>query len=92
MKRSKLKNLFNKSKIQRNYYINLLCKTKQYCKNLDIKEVTDNKKIWKGVKSHFGKGDSNSGKIMVFENNLIKTNEKEITTIMNNFLLTLPKI
>ena len=57
MKRSKLKNLFNKNKNQenwckykteRNYRVNLLCKTKkQYYKNLDIKEVTDNKKFWK---------------------------------------------
>ena len=57
MKRSKLKNLFNKNKnqenwckykTQRNCRVNLLCKTKkQYYKNLDIKEVTDNKKLWK---------------------------------------------
>ena len=56
-------------------------------KNLDIKEVTDNKKFWKNVKSDFGKGDSNSEKILLLENNLIITNEKEIATIMNNFSL-----
>ena len=36
-------------------YIRL--KKQQYYKNLDITEVTDNKKFWKSVKSHFGKGD-----------------------------------
>ena len=56
-------------------------------KNLDIKEVTDNKKFWKNIKSDFGKGDSNSEKILLLENNLIITNEKEIATIMNNFSL-----
>ena len=72
MKRSKLKNIFNKNKnqeswckykTQRNYCVKLLHKTKkQYYKNLDIKEVTDNKKFWKSVKSLFGKCDSTSEK------------------------------
>ena len=55
LKRSKLKNLFDKNKnqenwckykIQRNYCVKFLYKTKKQCyKNLDIKEVTDNKKF-----------------------------------------------
>ena len=99
MKRSKLKNIFNKNKnkenwckykTQRNYSVNLICKTKkQYYKSLDIKEVTDNKKFWKSVKSYFGKGDSNSEKFMLLENNSIKTNEKEIATIMNNYFINI---
>ena len=61
---------------------------KQYYKNSDVKEITDNKKFSKSLKSHFGKGDSNSEKIMFLENNnSIKTNKKEIATITNNFLL-----
>ena len=36
--------------------------------NLDIKEVTDNKKFWKSVKSYFGKGDSNSEKNHAVQN------------------------
>ena len=64
-----------KNKIQRNYCVKLLHKTKKKCyKNVDIKYATDNKKFWKSVKSHFGKCDSNSEKIMLLENNLIKTN------------------
>ena len=64
---------------------------KQYYKNSDIKEVTGYKKFSKSVKSHFGKGDLNSEKTMLLENNLIKTNEKEIATIMNNFFLNITK-
>ena len=64
---------------------------KQYYKNLDSKEVTDNKKFWKNVKSYFGKGDSNSEKIMLLENNSIKTNEKEIGTIMNDYFINITK-
>ena len=72
MKRSKLKNLFNKNKteetwckykIQRNYYVNILYKTKKhYYKNLDIKY---HKKFWKSAKPHFDKDDSNSEKMML---------------------------
>ena len=93
-----MKNLFNKNKTRENWCkyktkhnhcIKLLYKTKiQYYKSLDIKEVTDSKKFWKSVKSHFGKGDSNLEKIML-ENNLIKTNEKEIATIINTFFINI---
>ena len=70
----------------------LLYKTKKQCyKNLDIKEVTDNKKFRKSGKSHFGKVDSNSETIMLLENNSIKTNEQEIATIMNNFFTNIAK-
>ena len=70
-------------------YIRL--KKQQYYKNLDITEVTDNKKFWKSVKSHFGKGDSNSEKTMSLKNNSIKANEKRITTIMNNIFINITK-
>ena len=63
----------------------------QYYKNLDIKEVTDNKKFWKSVKSYFGKADSNSEKIMLLEINSIKTNEKEIAIIMNDYFINFTK-
>ena len=57
--------------------------------NLDIKEVTDNKKFWKSFKSHFVQGDPNSEKIILLENNLINTNEKETETIMNIFFINI---
>ena len=63
---------------------------RQSYKNLDMKEVTD-KKFWKNVKSYFGKADSNSEKIMLLENNSIKTNEKEIATIMNDYFINISK-
>ena len=63
---------------------------KQY-KNLDIKEVTDNNKFWKSVKSYFGKADPNSEKNHAVENNSIKTNEKEIATIMNDYFINITK-
>lgn len=101
MKRSELKNLFNKNinqknwckhKIQQNYCVNFLYKTtKQYYKNLGIKEVIDNKIFGKSVKSHFSNGDSNSEKIMLLENNVIKTNEKETVTKTSIFFVDITK-
>ena len=52
---------------------------------MDIKEVTENKKLFKSVKSHFAKGDSISEKLMLLGKNSIRTNENENATIMNNF-------
>ena len=70
----------------------LLYETKrQYYKNLDIKEVTENKKLFKSVKSHFGKGDSILEKFMLLGKNSVRTNENENATIMNNFLINITK-
>ena len=57
MKRSRLRNrlLKYRSEVhfikQRNYCVSLLRKTKkQYCANLNEKDVADNKEFWKTVK------------------------------------------
>lgn len=63
----------SKYKIQRNYRVNLLYKTRKK-QILDIEKVSNKKKFRKSVKPHFGKGDSNSERII--ENNSTKTNEK----------------
>ena len=69
MKRSKLRNKFNRNrnyenwcnfKFQRNYCVNLLRKTKkQYYENLSVKNVMDNQ-TWKTVKPYFSGKGSNS--------------------------------
>ena len=53
--------------------------------------VIDDKKFWKSVKPHFGKGDLNSEKINLLENSSIKTNKKKIAAIMNNFIINIIK-
>ena len=60
MKRSRLRNNFLRKKteetrrfyvIQRNKFVSLLKKVKkEYCQNLDEKNVIDNNKFWKTVK------------------------------------------
>ena len=63
MHRSKLKNIYIKNrtgdiwesyKEQRNFCVNLLRKTKNdYFQNLNIQDLSDNKKFWKTIKPYF---------------------------------------
>ena len=73
MLRSKLKNKFNKErnhinwcnyKRQRNHCLSILRKTKkEYFNSLNIKQVSDNKLLWKSAKPFFNDKVSNSSKI-----------------------------
>ena len=101
MKRSKLKNNFNKNrnhenwckfKTQRNYCGNLLRKSKkQYFSNINISDVTDNKSFWKYVKSYFSNKGSNSNKITLVENDALITNDRVISKTMNKFFINTTK-
>ena len=95
MTRSKLKNNFNmnrnhenwcKYKTQRNYWLNLLRKSKkQYLSNLNVNDVTDSKTFWKYVKPNFNGKGSNSNKNTLVENDVIITIDRVISKIMNAF-------
>ena len=75
MKRSRLKNLFNKQrthknwvnyKMQQNHCVNLLRKTeKNYFTNLNIKNINDSKTFWKTIKPNFNEVDSSSSKVTI---------------------------
>ena len=95
MTRSRLKNKFLKNPTeenkvnynkQRNYCVNLLCKIKKnYYANLDINNVTDNKKFWNTVKPFFS-DKSNTGKnITLIDGDNIISTEKQVAETMNNF-------
>ena len=63
MHRTKLKNIYNKqrtdvnwenNKKQRNFCVTLLRRIKNhYFQNLNVKDLSDNKKFWKTVKPYF---------------------------------------
>ena len=101
MRRSKLKNLYNKNrtifswgnyKSQRNYCVNLLRRSKiNYFKNLNMKDLTDNKKFWRSIKPYFSKKGANSNKLMLKENEDIVSDEKELAEIMNTFFINITK-
>ena len=101
MVRSKLRNIFNKNrnyenwckyKRQRNLCLNLLRKTKKsFYKNLDEKQVSDNKVFWKKEKPSFSDKGVNSSKITLVEKNWSIVDEKKITNIMNNYFINVTK-
>ena len=87
MIRSKLRNEFNRNrnhenwsnfKFKRNYYENLLRKTKNQYENLIVKNVMTNQTFWKTVKPYFSDKRSNLRRITLLENDSILTDDKDI--------------
>ena len=97
MTRSRLKNLYNKNpnvenemkyKKQRNFCVNLLRKSKRrYYHNLDMRRVNDSRKFWKIVKPFFSEKQKKLTKIILLENDIITSNDKEIAEIFNDCFL-----
>ena len=87
MKRSQLKNRYNKNhnyknwylyKKQKNFWVSLLRKTKRnYFKNVKIQDVTDNKKFWKTIQPYFSDKEYNQAKIKIVEKDSVITDEKK---------------
>ena len=76
MHRSKLKNIYNETranedwdnyKKQRNFCVNLLRNSKKDYFKLNIKNLTDNKKLWKTMKPFFSNKGLNSNKLILRE-------------------------
>ena len=99
MKRSQLKNTYNKNhnyeswylcKKERNFCVSPLRKTKRnYFKNVKIQDITDNKKFWKTIRPYFSDKGYNQIKITVVEKDSIITDEKKIATLMNNYFINI---
>ena len=81
MKRTRLRNKFLKYKTienqeeynkQRNYCVSLLRKTKRsYYENLNERNVTDTKNVWKTVKPYLSNKNISNNKITLVENDTI---------------------
>ena len=100
MQRSRLKNVFNKSrtpktwdsyKKQRNFCLNLLRKTKKEdFENISVKDINDNKKFWKTIKPFFNKG-LNTNKLMIIEKNNLISEESILDNTMSQYFTSIPK-
>ena len=66
---------------QRNFCVNLLCKTKK------IYQTTET--FGKTIKLFFSNKCLNSNKLMLKENNWLITEEKELASVMNNFFVNI---
>ena len=101
MHRSRLKNIYIRKrndknwencKKQRHFCVYLLCKTKTvYFKNLNVKDLSDNRKFWKLIKPYFSNKGLNSNKLFLKEKGNLVSDEKELATIMNNFFINITK-
>ena len=59
---------WGKYKKQRNFCVDLLRKTKtEYFKNLNVKDLSDNRKFWKTIKPYFSNKGLNSNKLLLNE-------------------------
>ena len=99
MKRSQVKNRYNKNrnyenlylyKKQRNFCVSLPRKTERnYFKNVKIQDITGNNKFWKTIRPYFIDNGYNQTKITIAEKDSIITDEKK--TLMNNYFLNITK-
>ena len=95
MVRSSLRNKFLKYKTpdldrafkkQKNYTNKLLKKEKKrYLSNLDMKNITDNKKFWQTVKPFFGNSSSGNRKITLVESEEIISDDKKVADTFSDF-------
>ena len=93
MTRSKLKRRYNldrtaisfeKYKKQLNICVNLLCKSEKQCfSNIDVKNVTDNKKFWKIIRPKFSNKCKPANAIILVEDEKILQDEKSIANTFN---------
>ena len=99
MVRSKLRKKFVKSRSksdekacnkQRNKCVSLLRKTKKaYYSNLNVKDIVDNKKFWKTVKSFFSDKSNSFENISLTENGNLLTDDFEVAKTFNKYFQTL---
>ena len=96
-----MKNRYNKNrnyknlylyKEQKNFCVSLLRERKRnYFKNVNMQDITDNKKFWKTIKSYFSDKGYNQNKITIVEKNSIITDEKKIATLRNAYFINITK-
>ena len=99
MVRSKLRNKFLKTRSvsdrkaynrQRNACVKLLRDSKkEYFSNLNTKNVTDNRKFWKSVKTCFSDKSNSFENITLVENGEVVSNDKEVAKIFSEYFDTL---
>ena len=98
MKRSKLKNNYNKNPSldnkslynkQRNFCVNLLKREKRrYYNNLDLNIFKDNKVFWKRIKPLFSEKSKNLPKnISIVDGGTLFTDKKKVAEKLNNFFI-----
>ena len=98
MLRTKLRNQFLKTRTsaklkynkQRNLCVSLLRKTKRnYYENLNLNDISDNKKFWTTVKPLFCNKIKSVENITLDKNGKLVRNEQEVANIFNDFFVNI---
>ena len=99
MHRSKLKNTYNKNKNdeshkaykrQRNRCVKLLRNAKNsYFRNIDLSNLTDNRKFWKAIKPVFADKIQTAPSITLEENGELISDDRKIAELCNNYFLNI---
>ena len=64
---------------------------KEYFQNLNVKDLSDNKKFWKIIKLYCSNKGLNSNKMLLKEKGELISDEKQIASIMNKFFINIMK-
>ena len=64
---------------------------KHYFRNLNVKDLSDNKKFWKTIKPYFSNKGLNSNKMLLQEKRELVSNDIELASIMKKFSSILQK-
>ena len=73
-----------------NYFVSLLRKSERnYYKNFNVKDITDNKKFWKTIKPLYSDKTKSAVSIILKDNNKIIESQNEVGNIFNDYV---PKI
>ena len=82
--------LARKVKTQRNFCVNLFRKTEKYhFQRINMKDLSDNKKIWKTIKPYFSNKGLNSNKLLLNEKGRFSSDEKELENLVNSFFINI---
>ena len=64
---------------------------KEHFQNLNVKDLSDNKKFWKTIKPHSSKKGLNSNKMLLKKKGELISDEKQLASIMNKFFINITK-
>ena len=75
---------------QRNKCVKILRKAKvYYYGNLDLKDISDNRKFWKTVKPLFSDKIQTPGSITLLEGDELVSDDKKVAEILNEFFVNI---
>ena len=80
--------VFNRLKDSELFVIDYTRERKKFYSNLNLKNITDNKKFWKNIKPFFSNKGISKTEITLIEGEKIISNDLEVANTLNSFFET----